>query len=81
LEHKLSHPPRSSSHAKAGDPVFQRKRSEIERPRRTGSPGPVYANRLRPKADFGGSRGFDGACGIRRAEALAKAASRAMTTE
>ena len=25
-----------------------------------GSPGPVYANRLRPKADFGGSRGFDG---------------------
>ena len=26
----------------------------FERPRRTGSPGPGYANRLRPKADFGG---------------------------
>jgi hypothetical protein len=46
-----------------------------------GCPGPVYANRLRPKADFGGSRGFDGPAVSQADEALAKAASPGMTTE
>jgi len=31
-----------------------------QRLRNTGSRDPVYANRLRPKADFGGSKGLDG---------------------
>jgi len=62
-----------------GHPVNADARDQIERARRTGSSGPVYANRLRPKADFGESRGFDAARARGRAGALAEAASRTMT--
>jgi hypothetical protein len=44
----------------AGHPVSRDVSCKHYRLWNTGSPGPVYANRLRPKADFGGSRGFDG---------------------
>jgi hypothetical protein len=47
--------------------------------KRDGCAGPGYANRLRPKADFGGSRGFAEAFPCWLAEASAKAASPRMT--
>src|SRR4051794_19396358 len=45
--------------AHAGTQYPRDANDRIEKPRRTGSPGPVSSNRLRPKADFGASRGYD----------------------